>query len=89
MPKLATRQKSIDGARRWLTWRNLVWLWIVAMIVLTIVAMIRASRQPPIHSEPGPPLSRAGREGNKPLPAGTAQWAGLGPRLKRSRGSIS
>jgi hypothetical protein len=57
MPNVTGPEEPIHVPRRWLTWGNLIWLLIVVMIILTIMAMIWASKQPPIHSEPGPPLS--------------------------------
>ena len=54
---MAEPEKDAIRRNRWLTWGNFLWMVIALMLVLTILAMIWASKQPPIHSEPGPPLS--------------------------------
>jgi hypothetical protein len=51
------QDQRLSRMRQLVTWQNLVWLLIIAMVILTIVVMMWAAKQPPIHDDPGPPLS--------------------------------
>lgn len=50
-------QTTRSRLRQFITWSNLVWLLIIAVIVLTIVVTVWASKQPNLSFDSGPPLS--------------------------------
>ena len=51
------QDQKLSRLKQLVTWQNLVWLLIIAMVILTIVVMMWAAKQPPIHDDQGPPLS--------------------------------
>jgi hypothetical protein len=54
-----TPTRAARVLKRFATWQNLVWVAIIVLVILTIAAMMWASRRPPIGGDTGPPLSKA------------------------------
>lgn len=50
-------QNNSHRFRPLLTRRNLIWLLIIVLTILTIAVTIWASKQPNLSVDPGPPLS--------------------------------